>query len=65
MKVTISVACPNCGNPVVFSLDTQFCGGFAECCYNCGAIVSGSYHWGCNNNPIILYVRASGGYKKR
>ena len=65
MKVTVSVTCPNCGNPVVFSLDTQTCGGFGECCYNCSAIVSGTYSWGCNNNPIIRYVRSIGGVKKR
>jgi len=65
MTVTVSVTCPNCGNPVVFSLDPQFCGGFAECCYNCGATVSGSYSWGVNNNPVIRYVRSNGGLKKR
>lgn len=65
MTVTVSVTCPNCGNPVVFSLDPQFCGGFAECCYNCGATVAGSYSWGINNTPRLYYVRASGGLKKR
>lgn len=64
MIVTVSVTCPNCGNPVVFSLDSQFCGGFAECCYNCGATVSGSYSWGCNNNPIIRYVKSNGGLRR-
>lgn len=65
MTITVSVTCPNCGNSVVFSLDPQFCGGFAECCYNCGATVSGSYSWGVNNNPVIRYIRSNGGLKRR
>ena len=64
-SVTVSVTCPNCGNPVVFTLEPPICGGFAECCYNCSATVSGSYSWGNNNTPIIRYVRSSGGAKKR
>lgn len=65
MTVTISVTCPNCGSAVVLNLDTQFCGGFCECCYNCSASVSGSYSWGTNNTPRIYGVRSSGGAKKR
>lgn len=65
MSITVSVTCPNCGNPVVFSLEPPICGGFVECCYNCSASVSGSYSWGNNNTPIIRYVRSSGGYKSR
>ena len=64
-SVTVSVTCPNCGNPVVFTLEPPICGGISECCYNCGALVSGSYSWGNNNTPVIRYVRSSGGYKKR
>jgi len=65
MTVTVSVTCPNCGNTVVFSLDPQFCGGFAQGCCNCGATVSGSYSWDCNNNPRLYNIRSSGGLKKR
>ena len=65
MTVTVSVTCSNCGNPVVFSLDPQFCGGFAQGCCNCGATVSGSYNWDSNNNPRLYYIRSSGGFKKR
>lgn len=65
MTVTVSVTCPNCGNTVVFSLDPQFCGGFAQGCCNCGATVSGSYSWDCNNTPRLYYIRSSGGLKKR
>lgn len=64
-SVTVSVTCPNCDNPVVFTLEPPICGGFAECCYNCSATVSSSCGWGNNNTPIIRYVRACGGYKKR
>lgn len=65
MTVTVSVTCPNCGNTVVFCLDPQFCGGFAQGCCNCGATVSGSYSWDCNNNPRLYNIRSSGGLKKR
>ena len=57
MTVTVSVTCPNCGNTVVINLEPPICGGFAECCYNCSATVSGSYSWGNYNTPIIRYVR--------
>lgn len=63
--MTVSVTCPNCGNPVVFNLEPPICGGFAECCYNCCATVYGSYSWSNNNTPIFYGVRSSGGYKKR
>lgn len=61
----VSVTCPNCGNTVVLNLEPPICGGFVECCYNCGANVSGSYSWDHNNTPRLYYIRSSGGYKKR
>ena len=63
-SVVISVTCPNCGNPVVFSLTPPVEGGFVECCYNCCANVSGAYSWDSNGGVHIRYVRSSGGYKK-
>ncbi len=65
MSITVSVTCPNCGNPVVLSLNTSMVGGFVQCCYNCSANVVGSYSWGVNDTPIIRYVRAMGGAKRR
>lgn len=64
MTITVSVTCPNCGNTVVLNLEPPICGGFVQCCYNCGANVSGSYSWDCNNNPHLYYIRSSGGLKK-
>lgn len=64
MKITVSVTCPNCGNTVVMNLETGICGGFCQCCYNCGANVSGMYGW-MGNTPIIQYVSSSGGFKRR
>lgn len=63
-SVVISVTCPNCGNPVVFSLTPPVEGGFVECCYNCCASVSGAYSWDGRGGVNIRYVRSSGGYKK-
>ena len=63
--MTISVACPNCGNTVVLNLEPPICGGFAQCCYNCSATVYGSYSWDSNNIPHLFYVRSSGGAKRR
>ena len=63
--MTVSVTCPNCGNTVVLNLEPPICGGFAECCYNCGATVSGTYFWQSNDKLVIQHVRSSGGLKKR
>lgn len=63
--VTVSVTCPNCGCPVVLTLDTAVEGGFVACCYNCSANVSGSYSWSCNGGIRFFYIRSSGGAKKR
>lgn len=64
-SVTVSVTCPNCGNPVVFTLEPPIEGGFVECCYNCSANVSGSYSWNSNGGVRLYNVRSSGGAKKR
>ncbi len=64
-SVTVSVTCPNCGNPVVLTLEPPIEGGFVECCRNCCANVSGSYSWDSNGGVRLYYVRSSGGYKKR
>lgn len=64
--MTVSVTCPNCGNTVVLSLNPPIEGGFVECCYNCGAMVSGSYSWISNNGGVRFYnIRSSGGQKRR
>ena len=63
--MTVSVTCPNCGSTVVLNLEPPICGGFAECCYNCSATVSGSYFWQSNDKLVIQGVRSSGGAKRR
>lgn len=62
MTTTVSVTCPNCGNPVMIKLENNTSSGFCKCCYSCGANVSGMYSWSGDDDPIIQYVRAGGGF---
>lgn len=64
MSITVSVTCPNCGNTVVLTLTPPIEGGFCEFCYNCGAMVSGSYSWHPNGGVRLYNIRSSGGQKR-
>jgi hypothetical protein len=65
MKIPVSVVCSNCGNTVVFNVETGMTGGFCETCYNCCGHVTGSYECNEHGNIRLWSVRTLGGYKKK